>query len=161
MKKGVLLAAYLAFWAAIAASVTYAVIRAGYSMWVGVGSAFVLFQISNGTLAYRIRAHRLRQEGKTPPPHLLQYIFFPRGAATLNDEAPKSIQYLVSLAAALLGAFFVFCGVALAIDADWSRISYPILAVAICVILGSIGAAILYGAWRILAASMKTPSDVV
>jgi hypothetical protein len=46
------------------------------------------------------------------------------------------------------------------IDAEWSRIAHPALAVALCLIPTGIGGVLLYGAWRIFAAGKRAPSHV-
>jgi uncharacterized membrane protein len=154
------LAAYLALWAAVAGGIIYGVVRAGYSAWVAVASAFLLFFFVNGSLAYRARVQQLSLEGKDPPRYL-HYLFFPQGPRMFKQEAPRSIHLLVSAAAALTGVFFVFCGIALAFDAKWSRISQPpLLAAAICIFLAAIGAAFLYLSWRLLPFGKKSPANV-
>jgi hypothetical protein len=132
--------------------------RAGYPVWVGVVSAYLLFLLLNGSLAYRVRARRLKLEGKEIPPYL-QYLFLPNGIPRFQKEAPGTTHLLVGVAAALTGAFFVFCGIALAIDAEWSRIPHPFIVVTICLVVAGTGAALLYLAWRLYA--FKTlPDDV-
>lgn len=148
------LAAYLTLWAAIAAGVIYGVVRTGYSSWVAVVSTFLLFVFVNGLLAYRARARQLRLEGQEPPRYL-QYLFFPQGRPKFKEEAPRSTHLLVGVPATLTGIFFMFCGVALAFDAQWSRISQPFLAAAICIVLTSLGAVFLYLAWRLLSFGKK------
>jgi hypothetical protein len=158
----VALAAYVALWMAVAGAVIYSVVRAGYSAWIAVACAYLLFLFVNGSLAYRARARQFRIEGEEPPPYF-QYLFFPDGVPKLRDfkeEAPKSTHLLVGIAVALTGVFFLLCGVALAFDADWSRISQPLLAAAICIVLGSIGAAFLYLAWRLLSFGRRLPPNV-
>ncbi|SRR6266511_1480932 len=153
------LAAYLALWAAIAGGIIYGIVRAGYSAWLAVAFQFLLFVFVNGSLAYRARIRQLRLEGKEPPRYL-QYLFFPQGLPKFKQEAPRSTHLLVGIAAALTGVFFVFCGVALAFDAEWSRISQPLLAAAICIVLAGIGAAFLYLSWRALSFGRKSPANV-
>ena len=147
-RLGFAIAAYVAVWATVAGGIIYGTVRAGYSTWVGVASAFLLFLFVNGSLAYTARARQFRLEGKEPPPYF-QFLFFPQGFPTLKAEAPKVGHFVVGIAAALTGLFFVFCGVALAFDAEWSRISQPILAASLCVILAGMGALFLYFAWRL------------
>lgn len=156
---GFALAAYVAFWAAVAGGVIYGIVRAGYSVWVAVASAFLLFLFVNGSLAYRVRVRQLRLEGKEPPPYL-RYLFFPQGWPKYKEEAPKSAHFLVGIAAALTGLFFVFCGVALAFDAEWSRVSQPIVAISICLVLAGVGASFLYLAWRLIAFGRRSPTNV-
>jgi hypothetical protein len=148
-RLGFAVAAYLALWTAVAGSIIYGIVLAGYSAWVAVAFAFVLFVFVNGSLAYIARVRQFRLEGKEPPAYF-QYLFFPQGFPRYKDEAPRSTHFLVGIAAALTGLFFVFCGVALAFDAEWSRISYPIAAAGFCVILAGMGAAFLYLAWRLV-----------
>jgi hypothetical protein len=116
---------------------------------VAVAFAFLLFVFLNGSLAYRARVRQFRLKGEEPPPYF-QYLFFPQGFPRYKDEAPGSTHFLVGIAAALTGVFFVFCGVALALDAEWSRISYPIAAASFCVILAGMGALFLCLGWRIV-----------
>jgi hypothetical protein len=159
MNKRLGLAAYLALWAAVAGGVIYGIVRAGYSTWVAVAGAFLLFVFVNGSLAYRARVRQLRIEGKEVPRYL-QYLFFPQGLPKFKQEAPRSTHLLVGIAAAFTGTFFVFCGVALAFDAEWSRISQPLLVAAICIVLTSIGVAFLYLAWRLLSFGRRSPTNV-
>jgi len=51
------LAAYLALWAAIAGGIIYGTVQAGYSAWVAVASAFLLFLFVNGSLAWISTPH--------------------------------------------------------------------------------------------------------
>ena len=147
---GIALAAYLAIWAAVAGGIVYGTVRAGYSAWVGVASALLLFVFLNGSLAYRARARQLRLEGKEPPPYF-RFLLLPQGFPRFKEEASRSGHFVVGIAAALTGLFLVFCGVALAFDAEWSRIPRPILAASLCVILAGVGALFLYLAWRLVA----------
>ena len=154
------LTAYLALWAAVAGGIIYWVVRIGYPAWAAVASAFMLFLFVNGSLAYRSRARRLRLEGKEPPPYL-QYLFFPQGLPKFDLGALKSVHILLGVVAtAVTGGFFVFCGVGLAFDAKWSRISQPFLAAAICILVAGIGALFLYFSWRLFSFGRKPPANV-
>jgi hypothetical protein len=159
MNKRLALALYLTVWAVVAGGLIYGVVRSGYSVWVAVASALMLFIFVNGSLAYRARVRQLKMEGGKPPPYL-QYLFFPQGVPKHKEDAPRSTHLLVGGAAAVTGVFFVFCGVALAFDAEWSRISQPLLAVAICLVLAGIGIAFLYLAWRLLAFGRRCSANV-
>jgi hypothetical protein len=152
-------AAYLALWAAAAGGIIYGMLWAGYSAWVAVPSAFLLFLFLNGSLAYRARVRQLRLEGKEAPSYL-QFLFFPQGSPKFKEPAPRSTHLLVGIAAALTGLFFMFCGVALAFDAEWSRISNPILAASICMVLVGLGALFLYLAWRLVAFRTRPRTNV-
>lgn len=158
-RSGLALAAYLALWAALAAGIIYGMVWAGYSAWMAVASAFLLFLFLNGSLAYWARVRQVRLEGKEAPSYL-QFIFFPQGAPRHKEPAPRSTHLLVGVAAALTGMFFMFCGIALAFDAEWSRISNPILAAGICVVLAGLGALFLYLAWRIVAFRARPRTNV-
>ena len=153
------LVAYLALWAVIAGGIIYGVAQAGYSAWNAAAFAFLVFLFGNGSLGYIVRSRQLRLEGKEPPRYL-HYLFFPQGVPKLKQEAPRSTHLLVGIAAALTGVFFVFCGVALAFDGDWSRISQPLLVATICIVLAIIGVAFLYLAWRLLSFGRKSPANV-
>jgi len=148
-RLGSALAAYLALWAAVAGGIIYAIVLAGYSAWLAVAFAFLLFVFVNGSLAYTARVRQFRLEGKEPPPYF-RYLFFPQGFPRYKDEAPRLTHFLVGIAAALTGLIFVFFGVALAFDAEWSRISHPIAAAGFCVILAGMGALFLYLGWRLV-----------
>jgi protein-S-isoprenylcysteine O-methyltransferase Ste14 len=118
-----------------------------------------MFLFLNGSLAYIAKVRQLRSEGKEPPKYF-QSIFFPQGRPKFKEAAPRSTHFLVGVAAAITGAFFVFCGIALAFEAQWSRISEPFIVAAICVALAGIGVAFLYLAWRLLAFGTKAPANV-
>jgi hypothetical protein len=154
------LAAYLALWAAVAAGIIYWVVGIGYSVWAAIASAFLLFIFVNGSLAYRSRARQLRLEGKEPPPYL-QYLLFPKGPPKFKKEALQSTHILLGVVAtAVSGGLLVLCGVGLAFDAKWSRISQPLLAAAICIFLVGIGALFLYLSWRLFSSGRKPPENV-
>ena len=153
------LAAYLSLCAAIAAGIVSGVVKAGYPLWAGGVLAFLVFLFLNGSLAYKAKVRKQRAEGKEPPKYF-QYIFFPQGRPKFKEAAPRSTHFLVGIASAITGAFFVFCGVALALDGQWSRISKPCIAAAICIVLAGIGVAFLYLAWRLLAFGKKAPTNV-
>jgi hypothetical protein len=153
------LAAYLAMWASVAAGIVYGIVQTGYPAWVAVVSAFLLFVFVNGSLAYTARARQLRLEGKEPPPYF-KFLFFPQGFPKLKEQAPKFDHFLVGIAAAVTGLFFLFCGAGLAFGADWSRISQPILVASICLVLAGIGAVFLYLAWRAFAFTRTPPTNV-
>lgn len=148
MNKRIALTTYLALWVVLSAGVIYGVIRAGYPLWAALASAYLLFVFLNGSLAYLIRARLLRLEGKKAPPYL-KYIFFPKGIPKFKEEAPRSAHVFAGVTVSLAGAFFVFCGVALSFDAEWSRISQPFIVAAVCLGFTCIGALFLYLAWRI------------
>ncbi len=141
------LTAYLSLWAAIAAGIIYGTVQAGYSVWAGGILAFLIFLFLNGSLAYRAKVRKMRSEGKEPPQYF-QYIFFPQGRPKIKEAAPSSTHVLAGVAAAAIGLFLLFCGIALALSAQWSRISAPVLAATLCAVLAGIGALFLYFAWR-------------
>ena len=157
MNKHFALTLYLALWAALSAGVIFGMIQAGYSLWAAGISAYILFVFLNGSLAYWSLARRLRLEGKEAPPYL-KYLFLPNGIPKFKEEAPRSAHVLVGVAAAITGVFFVYCGAALAIDGEWSRIPHPFVAAIMCLVLAGIGAAFLYLAWRMFA-SRRLPND--
>jgi hypothetical protein len=150
-----LAAAYVTLWAIVTIGIVYFAVRAGYPLWAGVICAYFLFVFLNGTLAYKARARQLKLQGKDPPRYL-RYLFLPSGLPKLKDEAPRSTHIVVGLVAAIAGVFFVFCGAALALDAEWSRIPNPILVAAICLVPASIGGVFLYLAWRILISARRS-----
>jgi hypothetical protein len=158
-RLGFALAAYLAIWVSVAAGIVYGIVQAGYPAWVAVVSAFLLFVFVNGSLAYTARARRLRLEGKEPPPYF-KFLFFPQGFPKFKEQAPKFDHFLVGIAAAITGLFFLFCGAGLAFGADWSRISQPMLVASICLVLAGIGAVFLYFAWRAFAFTRTRPTNV-
>ncbi len=157
MNKRSALALYLTVWAVVSTGVIFGITQAGYPLWVGLVFACLLFLFLNGSIAYRHRARRLKLEGKEPPP-FLQYIFLPNGRPKFKAEAPRSTHLLVGVMASLLGVFLVFCGVALAFDAKWSRIPDPLIAATLCLIPAGIGAALLYLAWRLFS-FRRLPKD--
>jgi hypothetical protein len=152
-------AAYFAVWAAVAGAVAYGILQAGYSAWIAVASALLLVAFLSGSLAYIAHGRRLRLEGKEPP-SFFQFLFFPPGFPKFKEAAPRFEHFVVGIAAVITGVFFVFCGVALAVDAEWSRISQPVLVASICMVLAGTGALFLYLAWRLFAFSRKPPANV-
>ena len=158
-RLGIAVAAYLMLWAAVAGGIIYGMVRAGYSAWVAVASAFLLFVFLNGSLAYRARVRQLRLEGKEAPSYL-GYLVFPQGPPKFKEPAPRSTHLLVGIAAALTGMFFLFCGIALAFDGEWSRIPNPTLVASICMVLVGLGASFVYLAWRLVAFRTRRPTDV-
>ena len=158
MKKQVALAAYWILWAALTAIVIHVAGRFGISLWEAGALAFLSFIFVNGTAAYSIHAKRLRSEGREPPPYL-EYVFFPKGAPRSTEEAPRSQKLFVAALAGVMGAFLVYCGVALALDGEFSRIPHPIAAGLLCFVISGIGAMLLYLTWRLLASS-KQPRHV-
>jgi hypothetical protein len=159
-RLGFALAAYLAIWASVAAGLVYAIVHAGYPMWVAVVSAFLLFVFVNGSVAYRARVRQLRLEGKQTPPYV-KFLLFPQGFPKFKEQAPKFDHFLVGIAATITGLFFLFCGAGLAFSADWSRISQPLLVASICLVLAGIGTLFLYLAWRAFAFTRTPPTNVV
>ena len=152
------LTAYLSLWAAIAAGVIYGIVRAGYSIWLAVTAAFLMFFIVNGSLSYGFQVRKLRAEGK-PAPRYFQYLLFPKGRPKFKDEAPGSTHVLVGIAAMLLGGFILFCGIALVWDGQWSRISEPYVVAASCAVVIGVGASLLYSGWKILISARRLPDD--
>ncbi len=148
MNKQSALTLYLALWAALSAGVIFGMTQAGYPLWVAAVSAYFLFLFLNNSLAYWIRARQLKREGKEAPAYL-RYILLPGGIPKFKEEAPRSTHVMVGVAAALIGAFLVFCGTALAFDGEWSRMPHPLMAATICLVVTGIGAALLYLAWRL------------
>src|SRR5262245_34883040 len=130
---GAALAAYLALWAAVAGGIIYGIVRAASPCWVAVPGSFLLLVVENRSMAHRARVRQLRAEGQEPPPYL-RYLFFPQGLPRFKEKAHRFEHLVVGIGATLTGVFLVFCGVALAFDAGWSRISQPLLAAAICIV---------------------------
>jgi len=158
---------YITLWVAVASGVIYGIVVIGtsaglalrYSVGLGWIVVALLFLFVNGSVAYRFRSRLLRLEGKTPPPYL-QYIFFRKGfdnfkkelsPKNLKNEAPRSLQIIVGILTAITGMFFVGCGVALALDAEYSHIQHPIQAILSFMPIASIGCALLYLAWKMMA----------
>src|SRR5688572_29204285 len=158
-RLGLALATYLAVWAAVVGGTIYAIIQAGYSTWVAVAAAFLLFLFVNGSLAHRARVRQSNLEGKEPHSYF-RYLLFPQGFPNLREEAPKFDHFVVGIAAVLTGLFFAFCGAALAFGAEWSRISEPIAAASFCTLLIGLGAFFLYLAWHIFASTKRPPKNV-
>jgi len=159
MGRRAALTVYLAAWAALLLGVIYWLRKSGVPVWAGIVGAWLLFMLVNGTLAYKARALRLRSEGKQAPSYF-RYVFFPTGAPKFKDEAPTSTHYLVGVIALVAGAFLVFCGVGLAVSAQWSRMPHPIAAMGLCLIPSSIGVALLYFAWRCFAVRSSSSRNV-
>lgn len=161
------IAFYITLWLAVASGVIYGIVvigtSAGLALRYSFGLAWIvvtlLFVFVNGSVAYRYRSRLLRLEGKTPPPYL-QYIFFRNGfdnfkkelsPKNLKNEAPRLLQIIVGILTAITGMFFVGFGVGLALDAEYSRIQQPIQAALVFMAIASIGVALLYLAWKMIA----------
>jgi hypothetical protein len=158
-RLGFALAGYFAIWASVVAGIVYGIVQLGYPAWGAVISAFLLFVFVNGSLAYRARARQLRLEGKEPPPYL-KFLFFPQGFPKFKEKATKFDHFVVGIAATITSLFFFFCGAGLALGADWSRVSQPMLVASICLVLAGIGALFLYLAWRAFAFTRTPPTNV-
>ena len=150
MNKRVALTLYLGLWTGLSIGVIFGMTRFGYPLWAAAICAYLLFMFLNGALAYLHRSRQLKREGEEAPAYL-RYLCIPRGFPKYTQEAPASTHALVGLAAAVAGLFFAFCGVALALDANWSQLQHPFIVIAICSTLAGIGAAFLYLAWRLFA----------
>ncbi len=152
MNKRFALTLYLALAAALSAAVTFGMTLAGIPLWAAALSAYLLFLFLSASLAYRSLARRLKLEGQEIPPYR-QYLFrlFRIEIGKFKEDAPRSTHRLIGVAAALAGLFFVFCGVALAFDAEWSRIPHPVIAATICLFLAGVGAAFICLARRLFA----------
>jgi hypothetical protein len=160
MNKRFALTLYLAVWAGISAGVIFGITRAGYPLWAAVSIAYLLFMILNGSLAYIFFARRRRLEGNEVPSYL-RYIFLGSGTRKYKEGADRFTHLLVGVAAALLGAFLVFCGGALAMRVDWARMPHPFIGTAMCLVLAGIGVAFLYVAWRCFASALRRTSHEV
>lgn len=159
MNKPVALTTYFALWAIAVGGIIYWMLSSGYSLLVAVACAYLLFVFVNGSIAYRAHVWRLRSEGKKPLPYF-RYLLFPLGISKLREEAPRSTHLLVGVVTLVTGVFFVYCGIALAFDAEWSRIPSPLLVVTLCLVPGSIGVTLLYAAWRLFAFRGRSQSNV-
>lgn len=157
MNKRSALALYLMVWAVVSEGVIFGMTQAGYPLWAALVFACLFFLLLNGSIAYRHRARQLNLEGKEAPP-FLQYILLPKGSPKVEAEVLRYTHLLVGVLASLLGVFLVFCGVALAFDAKWSRIPDPLIAATLCLIPAGIGAALLYLAWRLFS-FRRLPKD--
>lgn len=126
-------------------------------MWLALLVVYLAFFFLNGALAYLHRSRLLRLEGREPPTYW-RYLF--SGAVpNFKDEAPKPLQVVVGIAAAIGGVFFVACCVALAHDAEFSRIPHPIFVAVFCFVLAGLGATLLYVGWRLIAPKKVSPKD--
>ena|SRR5690348_8196833 len=150
MNKRALLISYLITWTLIAGCAILAAAHAGLSVWpVAVVLLFAFFLVNNA-LAYASVSRRCRADGAQPPSYL-SFLFRGVRSTKLNEAAPPATHVLVSAIAAVFGGFLIFCGVALAVDATWSRITHPLVVASICVAPVVIGALCLWVAWRVFA----------
>lgn len=156
MNKRFVLTLYLVLWVILSAGIIFGMTRAGYHMWVAVAFTYLFFLFLNRSLTYLCLVKQSKLEDKKVPRYL-KYLFRSNNILKFNEPEPRSTHVLVGAVVALAGMFFVFCGVALAFDAEWSRISQPFIAVTICLGLVSLGAALLYFAWRLF--SFKGPPN--
>lgn len=159
MNKRLVLTLYLALWAAVAGSLMYGTIRAGYSIWAATGFAFFLFFFVNGSLSYWGLVRRLKIEGREPPGYF-RYLFFPKGLPKAKGPAPRSTHLLVGVAATATGAFFSFCGIALAFNIPWLLTDHPLFGASVCIVLAGIGGVFLYAAWRLFSFAKESSANV-
>ena len=152
-------AVYLVVWVMVGCYFVYRVVQAGYSAIPAVAGAVLLFACVNGSLSYLANSQRSRSHGEKPPPYL-QHVFLPGGVPSLDQAAPRFTHLLVGVPAALTGSFLVFCGIALAFNAEWSRISQPILAATLCLSLAAGGLVLLWLAWKLIAFARKAVAGV-
>jgi hypothetical protein len=152
MNKRVALSAYGVLWVLISGAVITSIYSSGYPLFLAIICAYLLFLFLNGSLAYIAMARRIRLEGKDPPGYWT-YLLFPTGVPRFREAAPRSMHIFVGAIASIVGAFLLYCGVALAIDAEWSLIQHPGLAVLICLIPTCLGGMLLFFAWRALKSS--------
>ena len=150
---------YIALWAVAVGGIIYWMRSSGYSLLVAVTCAYFLSVFVNNSITYIGHVRRFRSEGKKPIRYF-RYLLFPGDISKLKEEAPRSIHLLVGIVALVAGLLFVFCGIALAFDAEWSRITNPFMAVALCFIPGGIGVVLLYTAWRLFAFRGRSQSNV-
>lgn len=159
MDKRIVITIYSAAWIAITVGLVYGFVLVGYPWWFGLIAAYLLLFFGAGSLAYMIRARIERHAGRTPPPYL-KYVFFPAGVPKFKDvEAPRLTQVFAGILAALLGMFLVGCCIALAVDAYSPRMSAPLAAVIILLVLMGIGISLLYVGWRLIVPEKRPPSD--
>ena len=155
MNKRALLISYLATWVLIAGCVIFAAAHAGLMVWPVVVALLLAFFLVNNALAYTSVSRRYRAGGARPPSYL-GLLFRGVRFTKLHEAAPPATHVLVSAIAAVFGGFLIFCGVALAVDAAWPRITHPLVAASICVAPVVIGALCLWVAWRVFARRSHT-----
>jgi uncharacterized membrane protein len=134
---------YFAIWAAVLTGVVYAVTNAGYSIWLGVALAYLLFLFLNGSLAYAFLVKKLRQEGKQPPSYVM-YVIFPKGYPG-HVAVARPIRVILGVVIMLGGTLMVFAGVTIPIS-DFKRMPHPVEAT---LMLVGLGAAFIYTGYRL------------
>ena len=150
MNKRAPLISYLVGWALVAGCAIFAASRSGLPVWPVVVVLLLAFFVVNNALAYTAVSRRCRANGAQPPSYL-NFLFRGLRSIKLNEAAPSATHVLVSAIAAALGGFLIFCGVALAVNATWSRITHPLVVASICLAPAVIGALCLWVAWRVFA----------
>ena len=148
MNKRALLISYLVAWALIASCAIFAATHAGLPVWPVVMGLLLAFFLVNSALAYTAVQRRCRADG-TQSPSYLSFLFRGLRFTKLNEAAPAAAHVLVSAIAAVFGGFLIFCGVALAADATWSRLTHPLVVASICLAPVVIGILCLWVAWRV------------
>ena len=148
MTKRLLGGLYFALWAAILAGLVNFAVRSGYSIFPSLFSAFLTFQIVNGTLAYIGRLRRLEPDEKLGQSYF-RYLFFPRGLK-YTFEVPRLLRQVLGLPIMCGGICFLLLGIyflTLLLSLTGTRA----LIVAACVLmLGAVGTAISYVGLRLL-----------
>jgi hypothetical protein len=109
-------AIYLAFWVAVAATAAYFGPAAGVPAWLSVGLVFITFFFVNGSLAYLFSARQLRRQGESPP----RYVDFMLSPWSLHQPVrfPAPIRIALGLIVIFGGVLFVFAGGTFVVHVD-------------------------------------------
>jgi hypothetical protein len=143
-------ALYLGFWTAVAALVTYLVMAAGYSLWLGIGVAWALFFLVNGTLAYIHRSRQLRLQGEQPPSFPV-FLLSPGARGFRSPVAvPKAVRLILGAVVLLGGAAFAVTGGLFLFVVDFSTVPHPIGARIMLAVFCALGLAFGYIGFRLL-----------
>jgi hypothetical protein len=150
-------ALYLAAWLGVAVVVIHLAMAAGHSFWLAALLAYAIFFFVNGSLAYRVRARQLREQGEQPPPFLV-YLLFPRSFSLREKvRVPRPVRLVLGIVIIVGGVFFVATGTLILANLDFSKIAHPLGAVVMLVALSVLGLAIAFVGWRLMVVKNEDP----
>ena len=111
--------------------------------------------VLNAVFAYRYRSRQLRSQGQEPPP-FLKYLFFPRPLAD-RVPMPKPVRVILGVVIFVGGALFLATGGFILVQLDFSKLSHPVGAVFMLLLLSALGLVIAYVGVRLVVMKNDEP----
>ena len=116
--------------------------------WIAVIAVAAGLFVLNAVFAYRYRSRQIRSQGQEPPP-FLKYLFFPK---PLPDRVPmpKPVRVFFGIVIFVGGGLFVAAGVLILANLDLSKLSHPVGAIVMLLLLSALGLVIAYVGVRLM-----------